>query len=344
MSSNNYIEQKKNTHLYFRAGTNKYAVNTDNVLEIMKLPELDYPQKLPNNILGLLKYNNFVINVIDIRFYIDIEVPPYTTNNELLIIKTDETIFGVIADKVLGILPFDASQVDAIPFVDNKTIVESLYKHEQETIFIVNIYAIENLLKQHEIKDDGVDIFSLFPQDEVSKNIMKKRTLDIADKSRLKLASGELHAKNKYISFNLSEDSYCIELSFVKEVLKDTTITRVPGTPDFSNAALTGEWTGTATDLLALTQQLEREAGRPARHSSRESRTLDLDLILFGERCSADPRLTLPHPRARQRRFVLEPLAEIAPEMRFPDSGESVAEALARLPQEEETARRDGVS
>ncbi len=233
MSSNNYIEQKKNTHLYFRAGTNKYAVNTDNVLEIMKLPELDYPQKLPNNILGLLKYNNFVINVIDIRFYIDIEVPPYTTNNELLIIKTDETIFGVIADKVLGILPFDASQVDAIPFVDNKTIVESLYKHEQETIFIVNIYAIENLLKQHEIKDDGVDIFSLFPQDEVSKNIMKKRTLDIADKSRLKLASGELHAKNKYISFNLSEDSYCIELSFVKEVLKDTTITRVPGTPDF---------------------------------------------------------------------------------------------------------------
>lgn len=105
----------------------------------------------------------------------------------------------------------------------------------------------------------------------------------------------------------------------------------VPGTPDFSNAALTGEWNGTAADLLALTQRLEREAGRPARHSSRESRTLDLDLILFGEECSDSPELTLPHPRARQRLFVLEPLAEIAPEMRFPDTGESVAEALARL-------------
>ena len=67
MSSNNYLEQKKNTHLYFRIGENKYAVNSDNVLEIMKLPALDYPQKLPNNIIGLLKYNNFVINVIDIR-------------------------------------------------------------------------------------------------------------------------------------------------------------------------------------------------------------------------------------------------------------------------------------
>ncbi len=232
MSNNNYIEQKKNTHLYFCVGDNKYAVNTDNVLEIMKLPELDYPQKLPNNIIGLLKYNNFVINVIDIRFYLNVKVPKYNINNELLIIKTDEIIFGVITDKVLGILPFDASKIDAIPFVDNKTLVESLYKYNQETIFIINIYAIENILKQHEITND-IDILSLFPEDEVSKSIMKKRTQAIASKSSLKLASGELHAKNKYISFNLSDDYYCIELSFVKEVLKDTTITRVPGTPAF---------------------------------------------------------------------------------------------------------------
>ena len=49
----------------------------------------------------------------------------------------------------------------------------------------------------------------------------------------LRLASGELHAKNKYISFNLNNDYYCIALDFVKEVLKDTPITKVPGTPDF---------------------------------------------------------------------------------------------------------------
>ena len=65
--NNNYLEQKKNTHLYFQIGKNKYAINTANVLEIMKLPALDYPQKLPNNIIGLLKYNNFVINVVDME-------------------------------------------------------------------------------------------------------------------------------------------------------------------------------------------------------------------------------------------------------------------------------------
>ena len=98
MNSSNLIEQKKNTHLYFQVGDNKYAVNSANVLEIMKLPALDYPQKLPNNIVGLLKYNNFVINVIDIRFYLDIEVRPYTVHNELLIVKTVELFYGFISD------------------------------------------------------------------------------------------------------------------------------------------------------------------------------------------------------------------------------------------------------
>lgn len=233
MNSNNYIEQKKNTHLYFSIGGNKYAINSDNVLEIMKLPQLDYPQKLPNNIVGLLKYNNFVINVVDIRFYLNMEVQPYSTNNELIIIKTDEVIFGIITDKVLGIIAFDAANVDAIPYADSKTIIEALYKLNQETVFIINIYAIENLLKQHDNQWENTDIQSLFPQDKISKDIMSKRTLAIANKSNLKLASGELHAKNKYISFNLNEDSYCIELTYVKEVLKDTSITRVPGTPDF---------------------------------------------------------------------------------------------------------------
>ena len=199
----------------------------------MKLPALDYPQKLPNNIVGLLKYNNFVINVVDIRFYLNIEVPPYTVHNELLVVKTDEIIFGIITDQVIGILPFDTAQMDAIPFVDNKMVIDSLYKYNQETIFIINIYAIENLMKQHDNHWADVDIISLFPQDESSKSIMTKRTLAIADKSSLKLASGELHAKNKYISFNLNSDSYCIALDYVKEVLKDTSITKVPGIPDF---------------------------------------------------------------------------------------------------------------
>ncbi len=261
MSSSNLIEQKKNTHLYFQIGDNKYAINSSNILEIMKLPALDYPQKLPNNIVGLLKYNNFVINVVDIRFYLNIDVPGYTTHNELLIVKTDELIFGIVTDKVIGILPFDTALMDAIPFVDNKMVIDSLYKFNQETIFIVNIYAIENLLKQHDNNWADVDILSLFPQDEESRAIMNKRTLAIADKSSLKLASGELHVKNKYISFNLNNDLYCIALDFVKEVLKDTSVTQVPGTPDFIEGIM--NLRGDYITVLNLKRFLGLDASKP---------------------------------------------------------------------------------
>lgn len=106
----------------------------------------------------------------------------------------------------------------------------------------------------------------------------------------------------------------------------------VPGTPDFSDQALTGKWQGSAHELLTLCQQLERAAGRPEVHSSREARTLDCDIILFGDLVSDAPELTLPHPRARLRRFVLEPLAEIAPDWRFPDTGTTILQEFKRLP------------
>lgn len=104
-----------------------------------------------------------------------------------------------------------------------------------------------------------------------------------------------------------------------------------PGTPDFRNSAATGFWSGTPEELLDLTQSIEVALGRPAGHGFHTSRTLDLDIILFGAFCLHTERLTVPHPEAERREFVLEPLAEIAPELRFPDSGLTVREALRKL-------------
>lgn len=105
----------------------------------------------------------------------------------------------------------------------------------------------------------------------------------------------------------------------------------VPGTPDFLNTAVTGTWRGSALELLSLTQGIERQLGRPSEHSSKESRTLDIDILLFDESLVDEARLTIPHPRMLRRRFVLEPLAEIAPSWRIPPEMLDVRGALARL-------------
>lgn len=94
--------------------------------------------------------------------------------------------------------------------------------------------------------------------------------------------------------------------------------------PDFINAVAAVSTRLTAPDLLLALQQLEQRAGRerPYRNAPR---TLDLDLLLYGDARIDSPSLTLPHPRWRDRAFVLRPLAELAPERVAPADLAAVA-------------------
>ena len=87
------------------------------------------------------------------------------------------------------------------------------------------------------------------------------------------------------------------------------------GAPDFMNIVLLGEWDGTPEALLAVTQAIEVQEGRPADHPHWVSRTLDIDLIACNGERRDTPALTLPHPRWRERPFVTIPLAELGVEM-----------------------------
>ncbi len=88
-----------------------------------------------------------------------------------------------------------------------------------------------------------------------------------------------------------------------------------PGAPEFFNAALSGFWDGSATDLLKVCQRIEADNGRPNDHAHHVSRTLDLDIIAFGRETIRLPDLTVPHPEAARRDFVMVPVHEIEPEL-----------------------------
>jgi 2-amino-4-hydroxy-6-hydroxymethyldihydropteridine diphosphokinase len=92
----------------------------------------------------------------------------------------------------------------------------------------------------------------------------------------------------------------------------------VPGTPTFLNAVAEIETSMSPLQLLHRLQEEEIRAGRPAEHARNSSRTLDLDLLYCDEMTLHHQDLELPHPRLTHRPFVMEPLAEIRPELRLP--------------------------
>ena len=110
-----------------------------------------------------------------------------------------------------------------------------------------------------------------------------------------------------------------------------------PDSPKFINAVagLVPRTHETPESMLQKLRGLEIEFGRAPKKVLNEPRPLDLDLIAFGNEIRHSSELTLPHPRAHERKFVLQPLSEIAPELVLPGQGKTVANLLAELQSDE---------
>jgi 2-amino-4-hydroxy-6-hydroxymethyldihydropteridine diphosphokinase len=114
-----------------------------------------------------------------------------------------------------------------------------------------------------------------------------------------------------------------------------------PNSPLFVNAVVgfMPQKSETPESLLQKLRALEKEFGRLPKKVLNEPRSLDLDLIAFGTETRNSPELILPHPRAHLRRFVLQPLGEIAPDFILPGQSKTISQLLAELLDEETVTR-----
>ena len=112
--------------------------------------------------------------------------------------------------------------------------------------------------------------------------------------------------------------------------LYETQPVDVPDQPWFLNCVAAIATDKTPRELLKLALQVEAVMGR-LRMRDKGARKIDIDVVLFGDRVVDEPGLKIPHPSMHQRRFVLEPLVEIAPEARHPELGKTARELLAAL-------------
>lgn len=134
------------------------------------------------------------------------------------------------------------------------------------------------------------------------------------------------------------EEQMAIAIALLRESLDVISLSKIistapvggPAQPDYLNAVCIAESDLPASDLLALLHGIEKSLGR-VRDERWGPRTIDLDLIQYGTILSSADELTLPHPRAHERRFVLEPWCEIEPDAVLLTHGR-VSDLLAQLP------------
>jgi 2-amino-4-hydroxy-6-hydroxymethyldihydropteridine diphosphokinase len=104
-----------------------------------------------------------------------------------------------------------------------------------------------------------------------------------------------------------------------------------PSAQKFLNAVVEFDYFGEPRELLRALHAIEQSRGRDPVHAHNVSRTIDLDILYFGEQTSHEADLQLPHPRLQTRRFVLEPLADIQPELILPGQTKSIRTLLTEL-------------
>ena len=108
-----------------------------------------------------------------------------------------------------------------------------------------------------------------------------------------------------------------------------------PGSPSFYNSVVEIAFDGDAFGLLALTSVIEKKLGRTRIQERNAPRIIDVDLLYFGDQIVDAETLVLPHPRIGERRFVLQPLADIRPDLVLPGKETSVAGMLEHLVSDE---------
>lgn len=113
------------------------------------------------------------------------------------------------------------------------------------------------------------------------------------------------------------------------------------GAGKFLNAAIEFGYAGDAPELLRQLAAIEKLWGRPGAHPKNVSRTIDLDLLYFGELEIATADLQLPHPRIAEREFVLRPLADIRPDLILPKQSKTVSALLVRFTDATAVVRRE---
>ncbi len=211
-----------------------YGFLAQDVLEITKISELDYPDEMLSCVLGLIKYNQQPVGVFDLRDIFKLDRIIYDLSAKILVLKSGEGVCSIICDKVLDIKKLEVDKIHALPYQKSQHFFNGLYINESENIYIVNQANIVKYVSQNPDKfESGSKDMTYIINDEESKKILRDRKNFIN-----KISTEVQETKPLYdmgVSFVINNVKYYINMNNVKEFFKvnNSKFIKVPYTNDY---------------------------------------------------------------------------------------------------------------
>ena len=219
----------ENYCLIFSLEGKSYGINVDNVLEIIKIPQLDIPQKMPKHILGVITYNNISMNIIDLYSILAHSSHKYSIDSQVIIVRTVESIFGILTDKVIDVKLIRESNIRALPYHSEDNLVQYLYRISDTFISVLDLNSIQNVIQKTQFEIGDVNVTALLPLEEENKVKLGARRLDLMKKFEYNIEQ-IYYDQEQYIIFELNENLYSLPIKQVKEIVnyKNVSIVNLP--------------------------------------------------------------------------------------------------------------------
>lgn len=233
-TSNNILESH-NFYIVFVLKNKKYAISINNIVEIINIPDIELDRNVPDNIIGIFNYNGQMINVVDLYSILNLEHENFSINNKLIITKLDDKYMALHINKVENINQFEDENIQLMPYSLENTIINNIYKSQDDTIDIIDIKLIEKILDNTNKKTSTVDYSLLLPKDEKSKQILEIRAKQIKGSQSSEKFSYNENLIQQYLLFTLGDFYYYVDLKYIREFIsaKRLKITHLPYTPSY---------------------------------------------------------------------------------------------------------------
>ena len=228
------IKNNEKDFMFVKCSDSTYLIDTNNIVEIIKMPRLEYPQRLPKYISGLLDYRGDIINTADLRSILGFELKHYDKNTNIAILedKNEGKILALAFDEVEKIDKVDLNFVKSAPLNNADSFARGIYTNEESSFIILDINKIIRRVFEGIENNETSEMPNLLPYYDLE--IYNKRSLECRSQKNT-IENFAITNNYQYCVFSINDTNYCLNNKLVKSFYKLDLeqITKIPLSKEF---------------------------------------------------------------------------------------------------------------